>query len=79
MVSYMTPLPLYEGFIRGFHAKFIGDLDIFVDADTRIKIQVLIGHHEMKILDFVDDTIIFVRHWLSHLNTIDFKIIWKRL
>ena len=61
MVSYMTPLPLYEGFIRGFHAMFIGELDIFVDADTRIKIQVLIGHHEMKILDFVDDTIIFVR------------------
>ena len=35
-------------------------LAIFIDADTRIK-SIQIGDHEIKIVNFVDDTTIFLR------------------
>ena len=35
-------------------------LAIFIDADTRIK-SIQIGDHEIKIVNFADDTTIFLR------------------
>ena len=52
-------------------------LAIFIDADTRIQ-GIQMGDHEIKTVNFADDTTIFLRHF-SYLNQnrINFRIISK--
>ena len=43
-------------------------LAIFIDADTRIK-GIQIGDHEIKIVNFADDTTIFLRDFSCFTKT----------
>ena len=47
----------------------------FINADKRIK-GIQIGDHEIKIVNFADNTTIFLRD-ITCLDTRDFKTIWK--
>ena len=64
MVSYLILLPLLEEFLRGSHSQLYiiaaEVFAIFIDADTRVK-GTQKGDHKRKIVDFADDTIIFLK------------------
>ena len=68
IVSYLNPLPLCEEFVRGVYSQcryklFRCIIIISIDVNTSIK-GVQKDNHEKKILNFADDTTIF----LTNLN-----------
>ena len=71
MVSYLTPLPLFEEFARSVHYQCcytLLQLRYFPVSLIRIK-EIQIGDHENKIVNVADDTTIFLRD-INCLNRI---------
>ena len=63
MVSYLTPLPLFEEFARSVHYQCcytLLQLRYFPVSLIRIK-EIQIGDHEDKIVNVADDITIFLR------------------
>ena len=71
MVSYLTPLSLCEEFARGFPCQCcytLLQLRYLLTSLIRIK-GMQIGDHEIKLVNFADDTTIFLRD-IACLNRI---------
>ena len=76
MVSYLTLSLLSKEFVRVVNSHccytllWLNTCD-FIDVDIRIK-GIQIGNHEIQIVNFADDTTIFLRdfRWLTDIKSI---------